>query len=193
MFDPPHIGHLILAREAAWQLELDEVRLVICARPPHRPEGHAPPDARLEMVRVAVAGHPPLVASSAEIDRPGLSYTLDTLRGFASDEPDLDLRLIIGADQLMVFGSWRDPDRILALARLGVVARDGASIDAAGEAAETIAPGRVDVISMPAVGISSMAIRDRIAAGHPVDHLLPHGVEDLIVQRALYRRQRALP
>jgi nicotinate-nucleotide adenylyltransferase len=193
MFDPPHIGHLILAREAAWQLALDEVRLVVCARPPHRPDPHVSAKNRLAMVRAAVTGHPPLVASSAEIDRPGPSYTVDTLDGFISEDSEIHTWLIIGADQLLGFRSWREPDRILAMTRLAVVARAGADTHAVGEAAEAFAPDRFDVISMPAIGLSSTLIRDRVAHGQPVDHLLPLGVGDLIARRGLYRQQTALP
>ncbi len=187
MFDPPHIGHVIVAREAAWQLGLDEVRLVVCARPAHRGEGHAPAQVRFALVEAAVAGHSMLVASRAEIERPGPSYMVDTLQGFASDSAEEELWLIVGADQLLGLPRWREPARIAKLARLAVVARDSADLEAVSEAAEAIAPGRVDLVSMPAVGLSSTVIRDRISRSEPVDHLLPPGVSTLIDAHGLYR------
>lgn len=181
MFDPPHIGHVILAREAAWQLGLDEVRLVVCARPPHRGEGWLPAETRVRLVERAVAGVPGLTVSRVELDRPGPSYTVDTLEGFAAAEPGAGLWLLIGEDQLAGFAGWRDPERICALARLGVVSREGADSAAAEEAAAGVAPGRVDWVRMPTIGVSSSAIRGRIAAGQPVGHLLPDGVGDVLV------------
>lgn len=161
--------------------------MVVCARPPHRGEGHAPTQVRFALVEAAIAGHPTLVASRAEIERPGPSYTVDTLQDFTNDNAEDDLWLIVGADQLMNFSRWRRPARITELARLAVVARDSADLEAVGEAAEAIAPGRVDLVAMPAVGLSSTVIRDRIARNEPVDHLLPPGVSTLIDAYGLYR------
>lgn len=193
MFDPPHIGHLIVASEAAWQLGLDEVRLVVCARPPHRAGCWLPAEQRLRLVEAAVAGDAPLVASRAEIDRPGPSFTVDTLEGFAADEPDVSFSLIIGADQLLGFAGWRLPGRIMELASLAVVARGGAEAEAL-EAAEAAAgSARVRWIEMPEVAVSSTLIRDRLRLGRPIRHLVPRPVEELLAVEGFPDVESALP
>lgn len=193
MFDPPHIGHLILASEAAWQLGLDEVRLVVCARPPHRGEGWLPPETRLQLVAQATAAYPKLVASRVELDRPGPSYTLDTLDAFVAHEPETAFWLILGADQLASFAQWRGPERIVGLARLAVASRDGARTADLLAVADRVAPGRVDWLEMPTVGISSTMIRERIASGQPVRHVVSPPVDDLLAAEGLFRGQRQLP
>jgi nicotinate-nucleotide adenylyltransferase len=179
MFDPPHIGHLIVASEAAWQLGLDEVRLVVCARPPHREPGWLPAEFRLRLVEAAVAGELPLVASRAEVDRPGQSYTVDTLEGFTADEPDATFALIVGADQLLGFHRWRTPERITELASLAAVGRGGADRDAIAAAAKEVSGG-VTWVEMPEVAVSSTMIRERLQLGRPIRHLVPRPVEDLL-------------
>lgn len=192
MFDPPHIGHLIVASEAAWQLGLDEVRLVVCARPPHREGGWLAAEQRLRLVQAAVAGDPPLTASRAEIDRPGPSYTVDTLEGFAADEPDASLSLIIGADQLLGFSSWRMPGRIVELASLAIVDRAGADPDAL-ERAAAVAPSGVRWIEMPEVAVSSTLIRERLRLGRPIRHLVPRPVEEMLAAEGFPDPESALP
>lgn len=192
-FDPPHLGHVIVACEAAWQLGLDQVRLVPLGVPVHRDPPRARAEHRVEMVRAAVGDHPALAVSTIEVDRDAPSFTVDTLRAIAAAEPDVALTLIIGADQVRAFDTWREPQAIVALARLGVVARQDTDLDAVAAAADAVAPGRVDVIAMPRIDISSTAIRDRLAAGHPVDHLLPPGVGGIIHSAGLYTAPSAIP
>ena len=184
-FDPPHLGHVVLACEALWQLSLDEVRLVPAQIPPHKPgEGIAPGDVRARWVEAAVKGRPGLVVSRIELEREGPSFTADTMEAFAGAEPGAALWFLLGADQLAGFPGWRDPDRILAVARLGVVARgagDGDDEDGALLAlAERIAPGRHDLLRMPPIRISSSMIRARIAAGEPFEHLVPPAVAEAL-------------
>ncbi len=193
MFDPPHVGHLILASEAAWQLGLDEVRLVVSARPPHRGEGWLAPETRLRLVAQATVGYPTLVASRVELDRPGPNYTLDTLDAFVAHEPETAFWLILGADQLASFVHWRGPERIVSLARLAVASRDGTATADLQAVADQIAPGRVDWLDMPTVGISSTMIRARIASGRPVRHLVSPPVDDLLAAEGLFRGQGQLP
>ncbi len=192
MFDPPHIGHLILASEVAWQLRLDEVRLVVCARPAHRPDGWLPAETRLRLVERAVAGNPALTVSRAEVDRPGPSFTVDTLEGFARQEPGASFWLVLGPDQLRGFDRWRSPERIVQLARLAAIAREGAG--PSGDAGvPAVAVGHVDWVQMPAIGVSSTMIRRRIDAGEPVGHLLPPGVGDALIDEGLSVRLSAIP
>jgi len=185
-FNPPHIGHLILARECLWQRGFDEVRLIVSARPPHRDAPAVDPETRFAMVQRAVAGQSGLVASRVELDRPGPSYTVQTLEALTAGEPGTAFTWIIGADQLLAFDRWHEPERILQLARLAVVARGEADLDAIGEAAESVAPGRVDLVEMPEIGISSTMLRERRRLGQPVDHLVPGGVAEMISERGLY-------
>ena len=185
-FDPPHIGHVVMACEARWQLELDEVRLVPARTPPHKLDREmAPPDARAHWTEAAVAGRPGLTVSRIELEREGPSYTADTLEAMAAAEPGALLWFVLGADQRAGVPSWRDPHRILAAARLAVVAREGVDDGELTALAERVAPGRHDIVRMPVIGVSSTMIRDRLAAGRPVGHLLPPPVEAALVREGV--------
>jgi nicotinate-nucleotide adenylyltransferase len=172
-----------MACEARWQLRLDEVRLVPARTPPHKRDREmAPADVRAGWVEAAVEGRPGLSVSRLELEREGPSYTADTLEAMAVAEPGARLWFLLGADQLEGVPSWHDPDRILAAARLAVVAREGVDDGELVDLAERVAPGRHDIVRMPAVGVSSTMIRHRIAAGEPVGHLLPPPVEAALVR-----------
>jgi nicotinate-nucleotide adenylyltransferase len=188
MFDPPHIGHVILAGEAAWQLGLDEVRFVVCARPPHRGEGWLPAELRLRLVECAIGAHPGMVASRAELDRPGPNFMVDTLADFVAAAPGTMFWLLLGADQVASFDTWRDPERIVQLARLAVAARDGVDRTELQAAVDRVAPGRGDWVQMPTVAVSSTMIRERISAGHPVRHLVSPAVDDVLAAEGLSNR-----
>lgn len=193
-FDPPHIGHLIVASEARWRLGLDEVRLVPAREPPHKPDRlPAPPEARARWLERAIGGREGLSVSRAEIDRPGPSYTADTLERMAADEPGARLWFVLGSDQLEGFAGWRDPDRILRLARLAVVPRAGSDPEAVRALADRVAPGRADWLDVPAVAVSSTMIRARIAAGHPIAFLVPRGVEEALAEEGLVASPRIGP
>lgn len=182
-FDPPHIGHLIVASEALWQLDLDVVRLVPTRIPPHKPTGaQTDPDRRAAWLERAVAGHPGLEVSRIELDREGPSYTADTLEAIAAEEPGAGLWFILGADQLAGLGGWHEPGRILAAARLAVVPRAGRDLRAI---ADQVAPGRADLLDVPEIGVSSSMIRERIAAGRPIRFLVPPGVEESLRREGL--------
>jgi nicotinate-nucleotide adenylyltransferase len=190
-FDPPHIGHLIVASEARWQLDLDEVRLVPAREPPHKPEGPwADAERRAGWLERAVAGRPGLVVSRLELERQGPSYTADTLDAMAAAEPGVALWFILGADQLLELPTWRDPGRILAAARLAVVPRDGLGPEGLGARAEEIAPGRIDWLDVPRIGVSSSMIRQRIAAGQPVTLLIPAEIEAALREEGLVASPR---
>ncbi len=185
-FDPPHLGHLIVACEALWQLDLDEVRLVPAGRPPHKDDPAVAPAARrAAWLERAVAGRPGLVVSRLELERDGLSYTADTLEAMAAAEPGVRLWFILGADQLAEFPTWRAPERILAAARLAVVARGDVAQRDLDVLAQSVAPGRADIVAVPVIGISSSMIRERIAAGLPIGHLVPPEVEQALLDEGL--------
>ncbi|MBI2683869.1 MAG: nicotinate (nicotinamide) nucleotide adenylyltransferase [Actinobacteria bacterium] len=188
MFDPPHIGHVIVAHEAWWQLALDEVRLVPTGVPPHRDSAaRFAADLRLRLARAAIGEHPGLRVWSEEVDRGGVSYTIGTLRALARELPVASVWLILGADQLTRFATWRSPDEIASLARLAVVDRDGIDRDEAEALAGTAARGRIDWIDVPPIGISSSLVRERIASGAPIRYLVSATVEAMLLGEHLYR------
>jgi nicotinate-nucleotide adenylyltransferase len=188
-FNPPHIGHLVMAQEAREQLGLDRVVLMPVALPPHK-EADGDPGAgvRLELARLAAAGEEGVEVSAAEIDRGGASFTVDTLRELHERYPEQELTFIVGADMAHSLPAWREPERILELARLAVAERDGIARD---DIAARLGPlhdgSRVTFFDMPRIDVSSSDIRRRIAEGRSVRHLVPDAVAQAIADRDLYR------
>lgn len=183
-FDPPHVGHLLLASDARDALSLDRLIFVPARTQPFKAE--APPAAsagdRLEMLRAAVADDAHYVVDDTEITRDGLSYTVDTLELLAMRFPRAQLFLLLGEDSIGSFGKWKSPERIRELATLAVMRRGG---DDAGP------PNRIDIpgvltISMRRVDVSSTEIRERIRAGKSIKGFVPEGVERFIEARGLY-------
>ena len=188
-FNPPHLGHLLLAQEARWQLGLDQVILMTTGVAPHK-EIEDDPGAglRLEMARLAAEGEEGVEASSLEVEREGPSYTYRTLELLAEREPGRELFFLLGADMAAGLASWKSPERVVELARLGVVPRSGVELGAVRSALERFgAADRAEIIQMPLCGVSSTLIRERAAAGRPLRHLVPDPVADLISERGLYR------
>lgn len=176
-FDPPHIGHLIVAAEALWRLALDEVRLIPARVPPHKPGGARGAAAqRLAWARALAAEQPGLTVADDELRREGPSYTADTMEALARAEPTARLWFLMGSDQLEALPGWHQPRRVLAVARLGVVPRGGHTAADVRALADRVAPGHVDLVDAPRVDISSTLVRARIAAGEPIRHLVPRGV-----------------
>src|SRR6185312_6056737 len=125
-FNPPHIGHVALARAALEELGLERVVLMPLHTSAHKPGGEDPgPEHRLEMCRLAVAGEPGVEASALEIERGGPSYTADTLEQIHADDPEAELTFIVGADTALTLPGWRRPEQVLGLARLAVAGRQG--------------------------------------------------------------------
>ncbi|MBJ7353365.1 MAG: nicotinate (nicotinamide) nucleotide adenylyltransferase [Thermoleophilaceae bacterium] len=190
-FSPIHHGHVICAQEARIQLELDSVRLMPVGSPPHRDldTDEDPGDAhRLSMVKLAVIGQPGLEVSTAELDREGTSYTVDTLAQLVDQEPDTQFTLIIGADQAMSFGNWREPEKIAELADIAVATRvDNNRDEAIAEVIRATGGKEPLPFSMPRIDISSTFIRDRVYRGETVAHLVPAGIPELIEEAQLYR------
>jgi len=189
-FNPPHVGHLICARLAAEQLGLAEVLVMPLAEPSHRTlEDDPGPAARLELCQLAVQGDPVLVASGLEVERGGVSYTVQTLEELAGNRPGVEPVLILGADAALRLGSWRDPGRIIELASLAIAPR-GTEGDAerAAEEVKRLFPGaRVEPFEMPLIGISSSGLRSRIRAGLGVRDMVPEPVEERIAAEGWYR------
>jgi len=163
--------------------------LVPARIPPHKPVDDEPGvKHRLEMCRVAVEGARWLEVSDLEVQRPGPSYTVDTLEELSLRTPDSDLSLIVGADVAVGLPSWHQPERVLSLAVLSVAQRPGTA-RAAVERALAQVPGgdRACFFDMPEIGISSTMLRDRVRAGQPTKYLMPDAVREYIDSHGIYR------
>lgn len=187
-FDPPHNGHVALARAALEHFSL--VRLVIApgGQPPLKDE---PPSAdaetRLRLAELAFGGLPRTEVSRMDVDRPQPAYSIDTV--LTASERWGELVLLIGADRLVDFLSWKEPDEILRYARLGVATRPGVAREDIDRVLSRLErPDRVEVFPMPEVDVASRDIRSRVAAGRPIDELVPPPVARLIAELGLYRR-----
>lgn len=186
-FDPPHLGHLVVASEAWHALGLEAVLFVPAAAPPHKAgTARTPAALRLEMARAAVAGDPRFRVSDIEVAR-GLVYTCDLLAALAEGQPGRDLVFIMGADSLLQLETWHQPERVVALAHLAVAPRQGCDPVAVAAVRERWGAGRVTLLDAPLIGVSSSEVRARVAAGRPVDYLVPAAVARLIAGHGLYR------
>jgi nicotinate-nucleotide adenylyltransferase len=187
-FDPIHLGHLILAEQCREACGLDRVWLIVAGSPPHKPGGRTPVGHRLEMVRIAIAGHPAFAASDIEANRAGPHYSVETLEAIRRDHPDDELFFLIGADSLADLPTWREPERIARLATIVVVNRPG--IEEADPARlPDFGPGSMPLawVSIPPVGIASTDVRRRRAEGRSIRYMVPRGVEAYIEAHGLYR------
>ncbi len=184
-FDPPHIGHLIVAQTAISDLNLKKVLFIPAAQPPHKPGRRlANAKQRLEMVNEAIANNACFEASHLEIDRQGVSYSIDTIKWIQQSEEyaGSKLFLIIGADNFLTFRSWRAPDEILRLCQLAVYPRVEHEIKK--RHFEEIAPAVI--LNAPRIEISSSHIRASVQAGKSIKYLVPQPVEEIIVSSRLY-------
>jgi nicotinate-nucleotide adenylyltransferase len=188
-FNPPHLAHLVCAQEAYRQFGLDRVLLIPASIPPHKPVTEEPGiEHRLDMCRLAIAGDEERFAvSDLEAQRPGLSYTVDTLDVLHAQHPESELFLIVGGDVAIGFPRWREPDRILSLATLAVAWRPGTSRSAVEQSLAGVAGrDRVRFFELPEIDISSSMLRARTRAGEPTRYLLPDAVGGYIERHRLY-------
>jgi nicotinate-nucleotide adenylyltransferase len=200
-FNPIHLGHLLMADEMLERLALDRVVFVPAAAPPHKPATLlAPAEHRYEMVRLAVAGHPGFEVSDIELRRRGPSFTVDTLEALARTGDDLFL--LVGSETFLDLLSWRQPRRIVQLARLVVVPRTGSAFDPEGAAAQkvlreigaerfvgpddTLTPVTVVIVHAVSLPISSSDLRARARRGRSLDYRMPDAVVAYIRQHRLY-------
>ncbi len=183
-FNPPHIGHLIVAECVCDQLQLDRTLFIPSATPPNKRDGSvAPGNERLVMTKMAIDGNQSFEASDIELTRGGVSYSVDTLSALAEMYPKAHLMLIIGADNLIEFETWKSPEKILSKADLVVVTRPG--FDAQAQGGEF--GKRATFVKVPQIGISGTDIRRRIKMGKSIRYLVPRPVEEYIVRSGLYR------
>ncbi len=188
-FDPVHYGHLLAAEQCREQCRLDEVWFVPAAIPPHKTGvGISPGKARAEMLELAVAGLPQFRVSRMELERDGPSYTVDTLTTLRDEDPTRELLLILGADSLADFATWREPRRIAELATLLAVNRGRVTPDVAAAAQELGQEfqTRVQFVEMPAVDLASTDIRRRVREGLSIQFMTPRPVDLYLRQHNLY-------
>lgn len=192
-FDPVHYGHLLLAESCREQCRLDKVLFLPAATPPHkRDQARAEPQARVEMLELATGGHPAFEVSRAEVDRGGVSYTVDTLRHFRTVSPEAELYFLLGADMLHDLPHWREADVVCQLAIPVAVRRAGVPEPDFSSLRGLVPESRIDVfrqhqVQMPAFGISSSEIRQRVASGQSIRFWTPRAVEKYIEAHELYR------
>ena len=190
-FDPPHVGHLWLAALAADALDLDRVLFMPAAKPPHKGERPISKGTdRLLMTRLAIHNDPTFELSGLEMERPGPSYTIDSVVELKRLYPDAQLFLVMAADSLAQIDTWREPDRLLDEIEWVIGPRTGSELpersaleDRFGDRA-----ARIHLVAGPSLDVSSSEIRRRVAAGHTIRYLVPRKVEELIIARELYRR-----
>lgn len=182
-FDPVHNAHIEIARAALAHAQLDMVLFVVSARPPHKTFGpFASADERYALVEAALSDCPAMIASRIEIERPGLSYTVDTLRLLTKVYPGAELFLLIGYDSLIDLPNWREPDEIASLARFLVAPRPGEC-----QSLPERFSSRCELLPFHETDLSSTEVRSCITEGRPIDDLVPPDVARLIAQWGLYR------
>ena len=192
-FDPPHLGHLILASEAHSQLGLDRLLWILTPEPPHKQDQDITSiEHRLAMVNLAIEDNPSFELSRVELDRPGPHYTLDTVEIIAERYPDADITPIIGGDSLSDLPKWHRPKELLyACHWVGVMRRPGEEPNL--DALERKLPGissKVHYVDAPLLEIASREIRSRIVNGRPYRYYLPAPVYEYINQHHLYQQSQ---
>jgi nicotinate-nucleotide adenylyltransferase len=188
-FNPPHLGHLALAQEALWQLGLSEVILIPTGEAPHKRIADDPGrEQRVAMTRLAAADDSRFSVSTLEAEREGPSYTYETLEQLGDEKGETELVFVMGADAAVGLESWREPERVVALARLAVARRAGVSdADVAAVMRSLGASDRATMLEMPEFGVSSSVVRERAAAGRPLRYLVPEPVARFIEEKGVYR------
>jgi nicotinate-nucleotide adenylyltransferase len=182
-FDPIHHGHLVAASEVAARFDLDEVLFVPTGQPSFKQDQDvSPAEHRYLMTVIATASNPRFTTSRIDIDRPGLTYTVDTLRELRAQRPDVDHFFITGADAIEQIATWKNTDELWEMAHFVAVTRPGHALSVAG-----LPPSKVSVLEIPALAISSTDCRARARAGDPVWYLVPDGVVQYIAKYRLYR------
>jgi len=194
-FDPVHYGHLLLAETCREQCRLDQVLFLPASIPPHKQQWHlTPAERRVEMLRLAIAGHAAFFVSELEIRRGGVTYTVDTLTALREQQPQDELFFLMGADSLRDLPTWREAARICSLAVPAVVRRRDTPEPDFGVLADMVSAARLREIQrhqvqMPLVDFSSTAIRQAVAAGRSIRYQTPRAVEMYIWTQGLYREE----
>ncbi len=182
-FDPIHHGHLVAASEVADFFSLDEVIFVPTGQPWQKDDRKvSAAEDRYLMTVIATAANPRFSVSRVDIDRPGETYTIDTLRDLRRERPDAEFYFITGADALAKMISWRDAEELFTMAHFVGCTRPGHRLTMS-----SLPPERVSLVEIPALAISSTECRERVRGGHPIWYLVPDGVVQYISKSGLYR------
>jgi nicotinate-nucleotide adenylyltransferase len=199
-FDPIHFGHLLLAETCREHCQLDQIQFVPNFIPPHKrrhqhdaPSCGATAEQRVQMLRLATGGHPAFAVSTIEIDRGGISYTVDTLEEIARQQPSTTIFLLMGADSLIDLPTWRDPVRICQLAIPLVARRRGTPEPDFQVLAPYLDAARLNLIrdhafESPMIELSSTEIRERVRTNRSIRYRTPRAVEQFIFANQLYVR-----
>ncbi len=192
-FNPPHFGHLICASAAFEELDLNKVVFVPVGEPAHKEIADDPGrEARYEMTRIATQDDPRFEVSRIEVDRPGPSYTLATLKALKLEAPEGELSFIVGGDMAAGLPQWHRPEEVVQLAEFVVASRSGVQRSEIEEAFESLdARNRVKFFEMPQIDISSSEIRSRLAKGSSVRNFVPDDVLKYIETNNLYSQGQA--
>ena len=194
-FDPVHYGHLILAECCREACALDAVWFLPAGDPPHKELGGiSSGQARAEMLEFAIAGHPQFAVNRMELERDGKTFTFETLQRLHAEDSTRDLFFLIGADSLADLPTWREPKRILELATIVAVNRgdrplpdvNAVATRIGGESSKSQIAGRIMVVTMPGIDISSTDLRRRVREGKSIRFLTPRAVEIYIAEHRLY-------
>ena len=187
VFNPPHLGHVVCAQEARIQLELDEVWLIPTGEPPHKSLDNDPGGKlRFEMCRRAIEGQPGLAVSDIEVNRPGISYSVDTLTVLNEQMHKEELFMILGADQASTMATWRNPAAIGRIVEVAVVDRGDVDRPTIAQAVVEATGKQPLFVEMPRIDVSSSFVRESAAAGRTVRHLVAAGVAETIELQGLY-------
>jgi nicotinate-nucleotide adenylyltransferase len=187
-FDPIHIGHLVTADEACHAFDLDEVLFVPAGAPWQKDAAEvAPREHRFLMTQIATASNPRFRVSRIELDREGATYTIDTLRALKAEREDAEWFFITGADAILQILTWREPEAVLREATFIAATRPGSDLDRLEKELPVGLEGRVRILEIPALAISSTDVRRRVREGRPVRYLVPSGVGEYITKMRLYR------
>lgn len=193
-FDPVHFGHLLLAELCAEACALDRVWFIPAGVPPHKSGKPLASDThRIEMLRLAIAGNRRFEVNTLEVDRGGVSFTVDTLHEIRRQHPSATLFFLMGADSLADLPKWRQPEEICNLAQLAIVQRPHSPPPDL-EAIKRLIPADVPqphIVWMPAMGLSSSEIRGRVAQGQSIRYWLPRSVQKYLETHGLYQRPKA--
>ncbi len=191
-FDPPHLGHLILAMEACGQLHLDQLLWVVTPDPPHKlGQSISPVEVRLKLIKAAIGDDPFFRISKVDIERPAPQYAVDTIRKLQNEEPSAKFVYLMGGDSLHDLPDWHHPKLLLELIdTLGVMRRPGDNIELS--ILEAKLPGlrkKIVFVDAPLLEISSRQIRNRAENGEPFRYYLPQAVYQLILEMKLYQEK----
>ncbi len=182
-FDPPHVGHMIIAEGVRTSLDLDRILFIPYTIGPHRPDGPAVETRhRLQMLELSTGDNEYFEIDDLELRRGGVSFTIDTLRSLAQARPGDELVLIIGSDQLPVFSDWKEWRNILDMAQVAVIERPGFDLDSGPDELT----GRMIPVRLSLLLISSTMIRERVSAGLSIRYLVLPAVAGYIEEQKLY-------